>query len=196
MWELHWYRSWAEEPGYTTGNPPEDYGQIRGGCSFPWMIAVGWCFCTMPYSMQLTGQIPNDPPRMGAKSTTTIVLLLATIPVPHHQHEEIDVGTVDDCPAWFWNFIYSGWSNVRVLQHMPHFIAWDWTKIIVINTASFLVRVQGDQCIHILSTINTCLLGVFWKYQARIQPQSVNTLICSFGLPLDRGQTIKTLKTV
>ena len=25
----------------------------------------------MPYSMQLTEQIPNDPPRMGAKSTTT-----------------------------------------------------------------------------------------------------------------------------
>ena len=21
-------------------NPPEDYGQIRGGCSCPWMIAV------------------------------------------------------------------------------------------------------------------------------------------------------------
>ena len=38
--ELHWHRSWAEEPGYATGNPPEDYGQIRGGCSFPWMIAV------------------------------------------------------------------------------------------------------------------------------------------------------------
>ena len=26
---------------------------------------------TMPYSMQLTEQIHNDPPRMGAKSTTT-----------------------------------------------------------------------------------------------------------------------------
>ena len=26
--------------GGTTGNPPEDYGQIRGGCSFPWVIAV------------------------------------------------------------------------------------------------------------------------------------------------------------
>ena len=25
----------------------------------------------MPYSMQLTEQIPNDPRRMGAKSTTT-----------------------------------------------------------------------------------------------------------------------------
>ena len=25
----------------------------------------------MPYSMQLTEQIPNDPPRMGAKSTIT-----------------------------------------------------------------------------------------------------------------------------
>ena len=25
----------------------------------------------MPYSMQLTEQVPNDPPRMGAKSTTT-----------------------------------------------------------------------------------------------------------------------------
>ena len=40
MQELHWHRSWAEEPGYATGNPPEDNGQIRGGCSFPWMIAV------------------------------------------------------------------------------------------------------------------------------------------------------------
>ena len=37
---LHWLRCWAEKPGYTTGNPPEDYGQIRGGCSCPWMIAV------------------------------------------------------------------------------------------------------------------------------------------------------------
>ena len=51
--------------------PPEDYGQIRGGCSFSWMITVDWCFRTMPYSMQPTEQIPNDPPRMGAKSTTT-----------------------------------------------------------------------------------------------------------------------------
>ena len=37
---LHWLRCWAEELVYFTGNPPEDYGQIRGGCSFPWMIAV------------------------------------------------------------------------------------------------------------------------------------------------------------
>ena len=37
---LHWLRCWAEEPGYATGNPPEDYDQIRGGCSRPWMIAV------------------------------------------------------------------------------------------------------------------------------------------------------------
>ena len=40
MRELHFHRSWAEEPGYATGNPPEDYGQIREGCSFSWMIAV------------------------------------------------------------------------------------------------------------------------------------------------------------
>ena len=33
-------RSWAEERGYATGNSPEDYGQIRGVCSFSWMIAV------------------------------------------------------------------------------------------------------------------------------------------------------------
>ena len=25
---------------FSTGNLPEDYGQTRGGCSFPWMIAV------------------------------------------------------------------------------------------------------------------------------------------------------------
>ena len=37
---LHWLRCGAEEPGYTTGNPPEDYGQIRGGGSCSWMIAV------------------------------------------------------------------------------------------------------------------------------------------------------------
>ena len=36
-------------------------------------------FRTMPYSMQLTEQIPNDPPRIGAKNTTTV---LAIIPVP------------------------------------------------------------------------------------------------------------------
>ena len=33
--------------------------------------------------MKLREQIPDDPPRMGRK-----VLLLATIPVPYHQHEE------------------------------------------------------------------------------------------------------------
>ena len=37
---LHWLRCWAEEPEYATGNPPEGYGQIRGGSSCPWMIAV------------------------------------------------------------------------------------------------------------------------------------------------------------
>ena len=37
---LHWLCCWAEESGYATGNPPEDYSQIRGGCSCPWMIAV------------------------------------------------------------------------------------------------------------------------------------------------------------
>ena len=40
MRELQWHRSWADGPGDATGNPPEVYGQIRGGCSFPWMIAV------------------------------------------------------------------------------------------------------------------------------------------------------------
>ena len=39
MWVLHWLRCWAEESGYATGNPPEDYGQIRGGCnSFRWLL--------------------------------------------------------------------------------------------------------------------------------------------------------------
>ena len=37
---LHWHHSWAEEPGYATGNLPEHYGQIREGWSFPWVIAV------------------------------------------------------------------------------------------------------------------------------------------------------------
>ena len=40
MLVLHWLRCWAEEPGYGTGNPPEDYSQIRRGCSCPWMITV------------------------------------------------------------------------------------------------------------------------------------------------------------
>ena len=39
MRELHYHRSWGEEPGYNSDNPPENYGEIRGGCSFPWMIA-------------------------------------------------------------------------------------------------------------------------------------------------------------
>ena len=71
MRELHWYRCWAEEPGYVTGNPSEDYGQTRGDCSFPWIIAVDECFCTMHTTKQQTEQIPNDPSQMGAKSTTT-----------------------------------------------------------------------------------------------------------------------------
>ena len=40
MRELHYHRCRTEEPGCATGNPPEDYGQTRGGYSFPWMIAV------------------------------------------------------------------------------------------------------------------------------------------------------------
>ena len=40
MRELRWHRSRAEEPGYSSVNLPKDYGQIRGGCSFTWMIAV------------------------------------------------------------------------------------------------------------------------------------------------------------
>ena len=35
----------------------------------------------MPYSMQQTKQNPNDPPRMGAKSST----ILAIIPVPQQE---------------------------------------------------------------------------------------------------------------
>ena len=69
---LHRLCCWAEEPGYATGNPPEDYSQIRGGCSCPWMIG---CRLVLLYnavhSIQQTKQVPNDPPRMGAKSTTT-----------------------------------------------------------------------------------------------------------------------------
>ena len=45
---LHRLRCWAEEPRYATGNPPKDYCQIWGGC--PWMIAVDYCFRTMPYT--------------------------------------------------------------------------------------------------------------------------------------------------
>ena len=50
MQVLHWLRCWAEEPGYATGNPPEDYSQIRGSCSCLWMIAVDQCFRIMPYT--------------------------------------------------------------------------------------------------------------------------------------------------
>ena len=58
---------------------PEDYGQTRGGCSFPWIIAVDECLRTMPYSMQQSmshrmqqmKKISNDPPHVEAKSTTT-----------------------------------------------------------------------------------------------------------------------------
>ena len=70
MQVLHWLCCWAKEPGYATGNPPEDYSQIRGGCSLD-----DCCRLVLPYnaehSIQQTGQIPNDPPRMGAKNTTT-----------------------------------------------------------------------------------------------------------------------------
>ena len=58
MRELHWHRSWAEEPGYTAGNPPEDYGHIRGGCSFPsddcCRLVLQY---TMPHSLQLAEHI-------------------------------------------------------------------------------------------------------------------------------------------
>ena len=75
---LHWLRCWAEEPGYATGNPPKDYGQIRGGCSCPWMIAVDYCFCTMPYrAFNRRNRSLMTFPGWGRK-----VLLLAIIPVP------------------------------------------------------------------------------------------------------------------
>ena len=45
--------------GYPAGNPPQYYSQPRVGCSFP--------------NMQQTGQIPNGPPQVGAKSTSTTV---------------------------------------------------------------------------------------------------------------------------
>ena len=44
MRELHWHRSWAEEPGYVTGNPPEGYGQIRGGSA----ASIGWLLPNSP----------------------------------------------------------------------------------------------------------------------------------------------------
>ena len=64
---LHWLRCWAEEPGYATCNPPEDYSQIA--------LVYDCCRLVLPYNavhnIQQTQQIPNDPPQMGAKSTTT-----------------------------------------------------------------------------------------------------------------------------
>ena len=71
MQVLHWLRCWAEEPGYTTGNPPEDNSQIRGGCSCLWMIAVDWCFHTMPYTASNRRNRSLMTPPDGGKSTTT-----------------------------------------------------------------------------------------------------------------------------
>ena len=47
----------VDETGYSAGNPPQYYSQPRVGCTFP--------------NMQQTGQSPNDPPQVGAKSTAT-----------------------------------------------------------------------------------------------------------------------------
>ena len=59
---LHWLCCWAEEPGYATGNPPEDYGQMQ-------LPLDDCCRLVLPYnavhSIQQTKQIPNNPPRMG-----------------------------------------------------------------------------------------------------------------------------------
>ena len=81
---LHWLRCWAEEPGYATGNPPGNYGQIRGGCSGPWMIAVDQRLRTMPYTA-FNKQIRSlmTLPGWGRK-----VLLLAIIPVPPYVRVE------------------------------------------------------------------------------------------------------------
>ena len=69
---LHWLRCWAEEPGYATGNPPEDYEPDTRRLQLP---LDDCCRLVLPYnavhSFQQTEQIPNDPPQMGAKSTTT-----------------------------------------------------------------------------------------------------------------------------
>ena len=37
---LQWLRCKVEELGYAAGNPPEDYGQTTGGCSYPLIIAA------------------------------------------------------------------------------------------------------------------------------------------------------------
>ena len=57
----------SEEPGYAADNPPEDYGQTSGGCSFPWIIAIDQCFRTI----QDKKEIANERPHVGGESTTT-----------------------------------------------------------------------------------------------------------------------------
>ena len=75
---LHLLRCWEEEPGYAAGNPPEDYGQIWGGSSCHWMIAVDYCFHTMPYTaFNWWSRSLMSLPGWGRK-----VLLLAIILVP------------------------------------------------------------------------------------------------------------------
>ena len=65
---------------FYAGYPPEHYGQTRGGCIFPRIIAVDFqtmCFRTMQYSMQQTEQRSLMTfPSWGRKK-----LLLATIMV-------------------------------------------------------------------------------------------------------------------
>ena len=74
---LHWLRCWAEEPGYTTGNPPKEYGQIWGG----WMIAVDYCFRTMSYTVfnRRTRSLMTLP-GWGRKVNLLLAIILGSTP--------------------------------------------------------------------------------------------------------------------
>ena len=73
---LNWLRCWAEEPGYATSNPPENYGQIRRCCSCPWMIVRLVLLYNAVHRIQQTEKISNDPSWMGAKNTTIVTYFL------------------------------------------------------------------------------------------------------------------------
>ena len=86
--ELHWSRCRTEEPGYATGNPPEDYPwqSARRLWTDSWRLQLPLddrCRLVLPHhavKQATDGTDHCDPPRMGAKSTRLLLAIIISVP--------------------------------------------------------------------------------------------------------------------
>ena len=121
---LHWLRCWAEEPGYATGNPPEDYSHRRR-LQLP---LDDCCRLVLPYNAVTASNRRNRSlmtlPGWGRK-----VLLLAIIPVPRILHQDFWMMQMDLCIdlelsmgnylGIFIAELWPQWTVILLLQFRP-----------------------------------------------------------------------------